>query len=140
MKTQTRRIGAYDYTVTQLDAIRGRRAFVRLTKILGPAIAAGGTKGDSAAFEAFFDHLSEAEMDYFCDLFADVTAVSGGSFDKRAPQLKDIFLTHFAGDYASMMSWLIFCVEVNFSSFFASVGSLFAQLVGGNQASSLPPT
>jgi hypothetical protein len=54
-----------------------------------------------------------------CNIFADSTdVVIHDDKGKREPQLSKIFDLHFAGKYDEMLAWLIFCVEVNFGSFF----------------------
>jgi hypothetical protein len=118
------RIGAYTYTVTPLTAIPGRRAFVRLAKAVGPALgaAAGVKEGDDAgmfaAFAGLVAHLSEDDVDYFCDLFAANTTVKMGD---KEPSLADIFDVHFAGRYLDMFRWLAFSVATNFGDFFAGL-------------------
>lgn len=141
-KQESKRIGAHDYKVTQLDAVKGRRAFVRLAKFVGPAMVkleGSGTPDERVgqAIVAFLADLSEADLDYFCDTFAAVTEVSAGKYGAAAPQLDSVFSVHFAGDYLSMTQWLVFCFKLNFSSFFAGAGALVAQ-VGASDSSSPP--
>ncbi len=128
LKNETRRIGAYDYTVTQLDAVKGRRALVRLAKIFVPSATSSGdalasvTATGNAALGSIADRLNEADVDYLCDLFAGTTTVSGGDFANKAPLLADIFALHFAGQYKEMGQWLLFALEVNFGGFFKGLG------------------
>lgn len=138
-KVESKRIGAHDYKVTQLNAVTGRRVFTRLFKLVGPAMAkTEGRKGDdalAAAMTGLLEHLSEDDVDYFCDVFSAVTSVSGGAYSKAAPQLADVFLSHFAGEYLAMMQWLAFCMQVNFRSFFAGAGRAIGQLVASDSSS-----
>lgn len=130
LKPETKTIGDHSYTTTQLDAVRGRRVFMRLARIVGPAFAEmGGSQDETGLARAFgvaIKNLSEDDLDYFCDVFADATTVTGGKYGAKAPLLKDVFSLHFAANYGDMTAWLVFCMKVNFGSFFGSA----AQLVG----------
>lgn len=133
-KVESQRIGVHTYKVTQLDAITGRRAFTRLLKLIGPAMSKLDGMGESSLARAMAElvgHLEEGDVDYFCDTFSAVTEVSGGKYAKAAPQLDTVFLSHFAGEYLEMTQWLVFCMKVNFASFFAGAGQAL-----GNQAPS----
>jgi hypothetical protein len=141
-KQESARIGAHTYKVTQLDALKGRRAFTRLAKLLGPAFAqlqGEGTDDEKVAraLTSLVDRMSEDDVDFFCDAFAELTEVSGGAYKKAAPQLDTVFATHFAGNYLEMTRWLIFAMKVNFSSFFGGAGALLGQAAS---ASTSPTT
>lgn len=140
--TETKQIGSYKYTVTQLDALKGRRAFTRLMRIAGPALGelAGAKTDIGSAIEKLVERLSEDDVDHFCDLFAKVTSVSGGDFENRSPQLDTIFAKHFAGQYLELVQWLVFCFQVNFSGFFAGAASLASQAAQQERASTSPST
>lgn len=128
-KVESKQIGKFAYKATQLDAVTGRRAFHRLVRAIGPAWAAmthGGEERYEKALTKLLQDMSEADLDFFCDTFAAVTEVSGGSYGKRAPQLDTVFLTHFAGEYFDMVQWLVFCMKLNFASFFAGAAALLA--------------
>lgn len=124
MQPAKQTIGAFTYTCMPLTAVPGRRAFVRLAKVLGPALgaAAMAAEGDEggmvAAFAGLVQHLSEDDVDYFCDLFGASCTVRIG---KEDPLVKDIFETHFMGRYLDMFKWLAFCVMTNFGDFFAGL-------------------
>lgn len=141
-QTDEKQIGGYKYRVTQLDALKGRRAFTRLMKVVGPAIGelASGKADDIApALEKLVTRLSEDDVDHFCDLFARVTSVSGGDLKEGlSPQLDSIFAAHFSGRYLEMAQWLIFCFQVNFASFFAGAASLLGQAAPRARASTSP--
>ena len=132
IRTETKHIGGYDYTVSQLDAIEGRRAFTRLTRFVGPALV--HVTGDAVDMAKLFadvaGRLAEDDVDYFCDLFAKRTAVSGGDLKAGAqPQLDTIFSLHFAGRYLELVEWLTFCFKVNFGPFFAGLGAKMGGVV-----------
>lgn len=134
IEAKEKRIGPTTYRVTQLPAKRGRAMLVRFIKLAGPGAGAfvgglgrnqGGSFDGSLALgiaEGVHDfalRLNDEDLDAICDEFARYTVV----VKSREVELKlsDIFDDHFAGAYDQMMSWLRFCAEVNFTSFF--VGS-----------------
>lgn len=137
-KVETLRIGAHAYKVTQLDAVTGRRAFARLVKLIGPAMAKLKDGEEEAALVDLLSRIEESDLDYFCDTFSPVTEVSGGQYSKAAPQLDTVFLTHFAGEYLAMTQWLVFCIKVNFRSFFAGADQAMGAMAGS--ASTSPTT
>lgn len=128
MGIQTRKleIEPYTYSVTQLDALKGRKAFVKLANVLGPAFRLATSS--QAVIGSLLSGLREEDLEHFCDIFAANTCVSGGEHGDKAPVLtKALFMTHFAGDYGAMFEWLVFCVETNFSSFFPSLERMAAK-------------
>ncbi len=127
-------IGSTTYRVTQLPAKLGRTLLVRITKLAGPALAAGitgvgETKAESAdgalavgAGEALRDlcmRLSPEEFGSILDEFAKYTVLLRGELE---PRLADVFDDHFAGKYDEMLHWAAFCMEVNYQSFFGAAG------------------
>jgi hypothetical protein len=127
LKRESKIIGDTEYAVTQLDAIRARRVFLRLAKLLAPLAAELGDTDKGVSNEKLFRALAGAvraatdeDVDYFCDQFAAATDVVQGS---KSPKLSTIFALHFVGDrFADMFDWLLFCFEVNFGSFFDKLG------------------
>lgn len=122
-QTKSKDINGYTYKVTQLGALVGRKALARLAQATGPAIGTyASTQGDNetksnAALARLLGALSESETEYFCDLFAPTTTVSGKEF--RGDAALDInFDDHFAGNYDALIKWLVFSLEVNFGGFF----------------------
>jgi len=99
-KQESERIGLHTYKVTQHDALQGSRALARLIKA-----------GDVPQW-------SEADLDYFRELFADYTLVSGGQYGAGEVPLSKVFAMHFAGEYYEMMKWLALAIKVNFGRFF----------------------
>ena len=100
-ETQTKVIGGVPYTVRQLGAITGRKVLAR-----GPNMR----------------NLDDATMDFICDAFAQSTtiplAIEASKASSVAIKLSDVFDDHFAGKYADMMTWLAFCMELNFGDVF----------------------
>lgn len=133
-KTEKRLIGDHEYTVTQLGAVQGRKALARLAKFIGPAVGSLSSKDESAALSRLAEGLNEADVDYFCDLFAPLTSVQIGD---KAPLLSSVFDGHFAGEYLALVRWLVFCFEVNFGNFFAAaLRAAKAPAAGAESASS----
>lgn len=123
LEAQTRDIGKHTYTVTPLDAIKGRRAFVRLANAAAPVLSRASSPEDLVG--TLLSALSEKDVDHFCDLFGLTSTVTGGDYGERTPLLtNNTFMNHFAGNYLDLLEWLAFCVEVNFGSFFTGIGAL----------------
>lgn len=134
LRTESKVIGEHEYEVRQLDAVKGRECFLRFAKVVAPAIAELGPDVNDKtgvslevlgkAFAKAIDALSSEDLKYFCDVFAASTnVVVHDEKCTRRPSLKDLFALHFAGDeLPNMFSWLAFCFEVNFGSFFARLG------------------
>lgn len=138
-KAETRRIGPYEYKVTQMGAIKGRAVSLRLIKCFLPffteVMQGEPVKGKSKkkiveeAKEGKIDlknlewlgsalsklELNEDDLTYLCDAFSPLTFVMLP--DGRNPRLDHIFDEHFAGHYVDLVKWLIFCVQVNFADF-----------------------
>lgn len=122
---KTKKIGNHTYEVTQLGAVEGRRVLAKLGQLMGGVVgslAAGGKADPVKAFQSFTEALSPESMDYFCDTFTKFTQVHRA--DGKVLFLKDVFDDHFADNYAEMVEWLVFCLEVNFASFFGGLGGL----------------
>lgn len=110
------------YKLLQCGAVQGRKACARLMKLLGPALERGAQKKDAgvevaltAALAGLTDQISEADMDYFCELMAQHTMVNG-------QLLTTSFDEHFAGKPFEMMKWLVAALHHNFGSFLAAAG------------------
>lgn len=124
-------IDGFTYKVTQLGAKEGRRVFARLVSTLGGAVGAlakevtGEGNGADAAqgVASFADRITPETLDFFCDVFAPYTLVCNGP--SELPMSKE-FDDHFAGRYAQMVQWLVFCIEVNFGSFLKGLGDIVA--------------
>lgn len=140
LKNETRQIGSYSYKVTALNALDGRKAFVRLVKLVGPAISAFGAGNSNddllKGLSTFASNLDEADFEFFCNKFSPVTDVSGGELGEQPRTLEKVFMTHFSANYFEMCEWLAFAFEVNFSSFFAGAAEAMKGL--SKKAASFP--
>jgi len=121
-------VGDYTYEVTQLDAIKGRRTFVKLANAIGPAFKFANSPG--ALVGNLLTDMKPEDLDYFCDLFGEYSTVTGGEYGEKSPQLKGkVFMDHFAGNYLALTEWLVFSVQTNFSSFFGGITALMERLM-----------
>lgn len=117
-------IGEYSYEVKALDAVTGRKAFVKLVNMLGPSFKDG--MDDAAVFAELAHTIKPEDMDHFCKLFGARTEVSGpGIAEGSTRTLTEVFfMEHFASNYFDMLEWLAFCLKVNFESFFRGMQRL----------------
>lgn len=121
LETKSKQIGRYTYRVTQLPTSKGRRMLCLLTKAIGPVLgklADGGGKSIGIAFEELSERINEADLKELCEVFGESSEVELP--DGRRPRLMPEFQEmHFAGQFGELFEWLRFCVEVNYSDFFA---------------------
>lgn len=142
LESKSKEISGSNYTVYPLKATKGLTMFVKLTKIVGPALgividaAAGGkdgkinfaqlmsTKVNSDIFgrasEALVIRLDEGQIQAMVAELAEVTEISSGG---KTMQLKSVYEAHFAGKMGMLFAWLKFALEVQFADFFASWGT-----------------
>jgi len=118
-KTETVTVGSNTFQITQLGALQGRKVFLRLVKVLGPALsAAQAAASPEAALGALLGQagaVSEEDFEYLCDVFSEHTELVAAGKSQR---LKEIFDVVFIADYKGMLEWLGASVKVNFASFF----------------------
>ena len=115
----TVRIQDNDYKLTALDAVTGRRIYLRLVKILAPGLAKLPTLKDAdstdkllAVVVGSLDQIDEATLDAFCDAFGQCTELIVD--DKTRVTLSGpAFGEHFCGRYAAMTQWLLESIKVN---------------------------
>jgi len=139
LETKSRVIGRYEYKVTQLGFKKGNATWVRLLKVLGPALGKLLETGAnlksmnvaalSGPLAELAMTLTEEDLNYFCEVFGEATVVEV-SADKKPILVPKVQETHFAGQYGEMLKWLAFCVEVNYSDFMGA----FAGPAAGDQA------
>ncbi len=143
MAEQSKKIGTTIYTVTPFGARRGRAVLFQLTKLLGGAMGAlAGDGGISDAVSTWSATAREEDFEAVCMALEGCTEITidvSATLPVKQP-LVAWFDTHFVGKYDEMLAWLVFALEVNFSSFFA--GSLVAGVLPLRKASapSINPT
>lgn len=128
---------AFNYSVTQLPAMRGLKMLARLTRTVGPALAKladieGGEIGVAAlgdAVGALCEKLTDAEIDGITR-----ELLAGSTVDEQ-PLLSQ-FDNHFAGKPELALQVLAFAIEVNFGGFFdVARGALASRKVPEKKAS-----
>jgi hypothetical protein len=143
VKSDTRTIGEHTYRVTQLTALKSRALFVRLVKLLGPAVVTvigSGVNVNRAQLggllSELFTRLSDDELAYFCNVLGACTEVlgPGGAVVIDSPAMIDV---HFAGRLLDMFKWLRFALEVQFSDFLSAAK---ATLAAGSTAQGTAPS
>lgn len=120
--TQAREIDGVTYVVTQLGGEDGLVTLARLTKILGPAMASADDGMIGAAFAAV-SKLDPLELLPIVRVFAPSTKIHKPiqSSGAKAIEVSLDVDSHFAGKVGSLLSWLAFCVEVNYADFFGEI-------------------
>lgn len=138
ISTSDRQIGQHVYFVTQLGFKKSRQVFARLTKMVGPAVSELLSGGESqakagAALSALCSQVSEPDLEYLCDTFADCTLVKmpDGSKKRLDSDAQELI---FGGHIEDCFKWLAFCLEANYAGFFGE----FKSLVGPPQTGTGP--
>jgi hypothetical protein len=109
----SREIRGTTYSVTPLGALEGIKVLNRIQRVI-----AGGAKAEHFV-GGVLETLTEADVLYLCDTFKKLTTFS---FEGKEPCLKDFFDDHFTSNYAALVEWLAFCLEINFESLFTLAG------------------
>lgn len=118
---QRKTIEGVTFCVTPLGYGKARKAFVRLTKAVGPALASGaGVKPEDmdvqAILGALVDNVDDSDLEWFAEAFGTATKFStdGDKFPfLRGPEREVLF----TGRLLLFFQWLAFALEVNFSDF-----------------------
>jgi hypothetical protein len=129
---QTKEIGASTYLVRQLPATQAQRLFVRLSKLVGPAIAeltTGGKDGLKGAAMHVLGGLEPSDVEDITKQMAKMSEVDNKPLDK-------IFDVHFTGKQAELWQWLLFALEVQYKDFFDVLRGLFAEAAVGSGSTS----
>jgi len=124
---QKKTIDGVTFEVTPLGYSTGRKAFVRLSKAVGPALAeaaGGGPDPDmAAALGSLVQNVEDDDLEWFADVLGKTTRFSSDGGDKWP------FLTEanrevlFSGRIFLFFQWLAFALEVNFSDFLSFLKS-----------------
>lgn len=149
LKTEEIQINGNCYQVKQLGAKQGRQVLFRLTKAVGPALLAmpaALTGGSTAGLASALQSIQPEDFDYLCDVFAQSSTVSIRStahgadpFQSPHVSVAAVFDQHFAGRYAELVEWLVFCARINFADFFSGMAARLAKSQLQNLSSSEPP-
>lgn len=132
LETKTRTIDGVTFYVDQLRFKTARQVLLRLSKRVAPglgavleAMASGSGEVMDAdtgkigeALENLLAPLSDEDLDYFAQAFGEVTRFSSDG-DKKPYLTPDNQEVLFRGRVLLYFRWLAFCVEANYSDFFA---------------------
>ena len=150
-------IDGYQYIVTQLGAVQGKRLATELARAVLPALAQ--LLGDSklelpkdkgekdalltrvlesisadqvqGALKLALDALPQARLEAIIGVMSDSTDILGPGFGEAGAPMNKNFDEHFAGRYRAMTKWLAFALKANFADFFGGseqVGEVVADL------------
>ena len=128
---ESRVIDGVEFKVTPLARKAQRTAFVKLTKIIAPAVAKAADGAKSVAdlqahmgkhlvsvIDSLASKVEVEDLDYFEGLFSKCTEYSEDGGEKwphlRHEENRDAV---FGGRLPLYFQWMKFCLEVNFSDF-----------------------
>ncbi len=130
LDVKSKTIAGHEYKVRQLVATKGRLVMLTLARIIGPAAALAASAKDKQSvmgdiITAVLQNVTADDFTSLCNTFAESTdlVIHEDGKRPREPKLSTVFDLHFAGEYQAMIEWLVFCVEVNFGSFFEGLKS-----------------
>lgn len=146
-----KKLGDCTYRVEPLGAIDGKKAFIRLGNVIGPALhalklAPGSTAEETigafaGALGGLLSNLKYEDLEYFEKLFSPKTTVvyTDDEGRERSPLLKDL-PDHFApaaGRFDQYIPWLVHALDVSFGEVFRGAWRAnVAKLSGAIKASS----
>lgn len=114
-----RKIGEYTYLVVPLQTSEALEVERRLRAILFTGVEKLGTQGDiTAGLAGLFKALTADDQGYITNLFCENTQIQQGA---KVTLLKHDYDEHFAGHLDEWLDWVLFCLDVNFSSFLTGV-------------------
>lgn len=130
-------IEGFTYKLVPLPFGRGRRALMRLVRVMSPILSATFRDGEqldklrmiSRALEVLPQSLSDDDVTFFAKEFGDCSSYLDGS--KWVPLLPAKQEQHFAARYLAFLRWLSASIKLNFGNFFSGVmsGSVGLNLV-----------
>jgi hypothetical protein len=147
LETKSREINGVRYEVEPLGFVAGRKAFVRLANLLGPALgsfdaAPKGVDGKvteadagaalTKAIGGLLATIRDEDLIYFQDLFSKRTTVHLA--DGKSPVLAGVLEEHFTGNLGAYFSWLAFAIEATYADFFGDAWRKIAGALPGKRA------
>lgn len=122
-EAQKKTIGEVTFEVTPLGFKQGRKAFVRLSKAVGPALAAAESvdhikagRGVTGMLEKLLDNVTDDDLDWFAEVMGKATRFSRDG--DRWPYLDgNNREALFGGNLVLFFKWIVFCLEVNYADF-----------------------
>lgn len=119
LTSESREIDGVTFKVGLLNVANGREMQVRLLRTFGPALGELMDGGFARALGSVADRLDTKDFTWLCDTLAARSSVVFP--DGRELPLKDAQEETFAGHYDRMLSWIEFCLEVNYPGFFGKL-------------------
>lgn len=113
-------LGAYQFEITTLGAVRARGVWLQVMKAVGPALEkidqarAQGKDGEAvlaAMVTSVFEHVSKEMLDDLCSTFSEATRVKQGPV--WVPMSDNVFDEVFAANYSTLQLWLTQHVVLN---------------------------
>lgn len=121
--TETKEIDGTTFEVRGLDLRTERAMFVRLVKLLGPAITDfAKTKDQTAALAKLLEVVDNEDLDYLILEFGKVS-----KFQIENGSTVPLMDAAFKNGISTQMKWLWFCLEHQYASFLGAAGSTFLQ-------------
>lgn len=149
---ETTLIDGHRYKMTMLGATAGYQLFCRLFRMFGPSFGAimdavGSGKVEDTdlssqvvvdAIRTLSDQIKESDLDYLIDRLRSQTHVGIGGNDKTV-SLDSVFEAHFAGDILGLGKWIVWGLQVQYSTFANAFATLNPPVEGGvTQAETSP--
>lgn len=110
-------IDGHSYQVTALDAVAGRKTYLRVLKAVSPALAAvaGSEEKDQERLlvKALVEVFQGLDVQLFDDLCSQMAGQTVLTNDGKKLPLDSVFGLHFAGRYKALTQWLLKCLQVN---------------------------
>lgn len=148
LASEKKTIDDLEFEVSQLPVKDARAVLVRLTRVLGPALAAFAK--DGAKNLGDIDHMTvanalsqlattvgEEDLEYLCEKFGKVSKVKVGNLMVSVDKAGD---TVFSGRLTTMFKWIWFCIEVGYSDFLGGLRDMSGRLSAGKVQPSTSPT
>jgi hypothetical protein len=140
-------IGGHRYQMTMLGATASSHMFVRLIKMIAPALSGLKSLPTKDNTKSILDtdledfamldfvailggRLTEQDFDYVVAMLREECHVGIDGSEKTVP-LKDIYELHFAGDLPGILQWLAWGLKVQFGNFQGAFASLIPPDVAG---------
>ncbi len=148
LASEKRTIDDLDFEVSQLPVKDARAVLVRLTRVIGPALAAFAKDGAKSlgdidhmtvanALSTLASSMSEEDLEYLCEKFGKVSKVKVGELMLPVDKAGDAV---FSGRLTVMFKWIWFAIEVNYSDFLGGLRDMSGRLSVAKAPPSTSPT
>lgn len=118
LKVEEHTIGSTVVRITQLNALTASKGLVRLSRVVGDALAGGDTKDPLKLFAAALGKLHEDEIEWFARFFEKSTVILVRvSVDAEPGEIKFNLAKHFTESLKDLLTWIALCISVNYADF-----------------------